>query len=188
MLHNTNRSDCYKKVVMAGTDRKAVLIGQLTDHVLAHGLGGASLRPLAAAVGTSDRMLLYYFPDKPALIAAVLQEVAARMTVLLDLQRAEQPVAPASLEARMLPLVLDPAVWPYMQLWLEMAALAARGDQVCAAVGNAIALGFIEWLEGQLDIRDAADRSSAALQLLMKIEGAVLLKSLGLFTPEPRVL
>lgn len=165
---------------MAGKDRKAALIDRLTDHVLANGLGGASLRPLAAAVGTSDRMLLYYFPDKPALIAAVLQEVAARMTMLLELQRTEQPVTAAALEARMLPLVLDPAVWPFMQLWLEMAALAARGDETCALVGNGIAEGFVVWLESQLDIVDPVQRSSAALQLLMKIEGGVLLKSLGL--------
>jgi AcrR family transcriptional regulator len=165
---------------MTGKDRKTELVGKLTDHVLAHGLGGASLRPLAAAVGTSDRMLLYYFPDKPALISAVLQEVATRMTVLLDLQRADQPVSVAALEARMLPLVLDPAVWPFMQVWLEMAALAARGDAVCAQVGYGIALGFAEWLESQLDIANPAERAATALRLLMTIEGGVLLKSLGL--------
>jgi AcrR family transcriptional regulator len=165
---------------MTGKDRKAALIAQLTDHVLAQGLGGASLRPLAAAAGTSDRMLLYYFADKPALIAAVLQEVAARMIGLLELQRSDQPVSAAVLEARMLPLVLDPAVWPFMQLWLEIAALAARGDETCAVVGNGIAEGFVAWLDSQLAIADPAERSRAALQLLMKIEGGVLLKSLGL--------
>ncbi len=165
---------------MTGKDRKTALIGELADHVLANGLGGASLRLLAAAVGTSDRMLLYYFPDKAALIAAVLQEVAVRMTMLLDLQRGSQPVSAAALEGRMLPLVLDPAVWPFMQLWLEMAALAARGDATCALVGNGIAEGFVTWLESQLDIAEPVERSSTALQLLMKIEGALLLKSLGL--------
>ena len=165
---------------MNGKDRKAVLTGQLADHVLVHGLGGANLRPLAAAVGTSDRMLLYYFPDKAALIAAVLEEVAARMTVMLDLQRGDQPVTAATLEGRMMPLVFDPAVWPFMQLWLEIAALAARGDETCAIVGNGIAQGFVDWLESQLDIADPAVRGDTALQLLMKIEGGVLLKSLGL--------
>jgi AcrR family transcriptional regulator len=165
---------------VSGKDRKAQLIGQLADHVLAHGLGGASLRSLAAAAGTSDRMLLYYFPDKAGLIAAVLEDVARRMTELLDLQRSEAPVSAAVLEARLMPLVLDPAVWPFMQLWLEMAALAARGDALCAAVGNGIAEGFLDWLQSQLEIADPALRGTAALQVLMKIEGGVLLKSLGL--------
>ena len=35
-----------------------------TDHVLRNGLIGLSLRPLGAAIGTSDRMLLYHFRDK----------------------------------------------------------------------------------------------------------------------------
>lgn len=165
---------------MSGKDRKTGLVRQLADHVLAHGLGGASLRSLAAAAGTSDRMLLYYFPDKAALIAAVLEDVARRMTVLLDLQRGDAPVSAAVLEARLMPLVLDPAVWPYMQLWLEMAALAARGDALSAAVGKGITEGFVDWLQSQLDIADPELRGAAALQLLMKIEGGVLLKSLGL--------
>ena len=44
-----------------------------TDYVLDHGLIGLSLRPLAAAVGTSDRMLLYHFAGKDDLVAAVLR-------------------------------------------------------------------------------------------------------------------
>jgi AcrR family transcriptional regulator len=43
-----------------------------TDYVLEHGLIGLSLRPLAAELGTSDRMLIYHFGTKDELIAAVL--------------------------------------------------------------------------------------------------------------------
>ena len=160
--------------------RKAELVQSLADHVLSNGLGGASLRPLAASVGTSDRMLLYYFPDKPALITAVLEEVAARMTGLLDAQRGAVPVVTAALEARLMPLVLDPAIWPFMQLWLEMAALAARGDETCARVGGGIARGFVAWLEAQIANPNPVERSREALRLLMLIEGGVLLNSLGL--------
>lgn len=44
-----------------------------TDHVLAHGLLGFSLRPVAAAIGTSDRMLLYHFDGKDDLVATILR-------------------------------------------------------------------------------------------------------------------
>lgn len=165
---------------MTEKDRKAALVQALTDHVLTNGLGGASLRQLAATVGTSDRMLLYYFPDKPALIAAILEDVAARMNLLLESQRRSEPVSADTLEARLLPLVLDPMVWPFMQLWLEMAAMAARGDETCTRVGGGIAQGFLAWLEEQLDVADPAERAQMAVRLLMTIEGAALLKSLGL--------
>lgn len=155
-------------------DRRRDLITRLADHVLAHGLGSASLRPLAVAVGTSDRMLLYYFPDKAALIAAVLEEVAARMTALLSAAVASKPMPRADLETRLLPLLLDDANFPYMALWLEIAGLAARGDTTCARVGEAIGRGFLAWGAVQLEDPEEAGR------LMMTLEGAVVLKSLGM--------
>jgi AcrR family transcriptional regulator len=54
------------------TDRRQELAEAATDYVLEHGLIGLTLRPLAAAIGTSDRMLLYHFRDKDDLLATVL--------------------------------------------------------------------------------------------------------------------
>lgn len=154
--------------------RKTDLVKQLADHVLARGMAAASLRALAAAAGTSDRMLLYYFPDKATLIAAVLEEIAARMTALLDGSRVDAPMSAVMLETRLMPMLLEDAVWPFMRLWLEIASLAARGDADCKRVGEAIARGFVAWLAAQLDTPEEAVR------LLMTIEGGILLKSLGL--------
>jgi len=155
-------------------DRRSKLVARLTDHILAHGMAAASLRPLAAAVGTSDRMLLYYFPDKAALVTAVLEAVAARLTALLEANRPAARLSRAALQAHLTPMLFDDNVWPFMQLWLEIASMAARGDAVCARVGGGIARGFVAWLGDQLT------EPREALPLLITIEGAVLLKSLGL--------
>lgn len=53
--------------------RRAELAEAATDYALEHGLIGLSLRPLAAAIGTSDRMLLYHFTSKFDLLATVLR-------------------------------------------------------------------------------------------------------------------
>lgn len=53
--------------------RREELAVRATDYALAHGLIGLSLRPLAAALGTSDRMLLYHFTDKDDLVATILR-------------------------------------------------------------------------------------------------------------------
>lgn len=71
--------------------RRAEIIERLTDHVLAHGLSASSLRPLAKAAGTSDRMLLYYFKDKAEIISAVLQLISARLLVMLGDRAAHEP-------------------------------------------------------------------------------------------------
>src|ERR1700710_2333103 len=54
-------------------ERREELAEAATDYVLEHGLIGLSLRPLAAAVGTSDRMLLYHFSDKDDLVSTGLR-------------------------------------------------------------------------------------------------------------------
>jgi AcrR family transcriptional regulator len=48
-------------------------------YFLRNGVANLSLRPLAAAVGTSARMLLHYFDSKEALIAEVMEQVQARL-------------------------------------------------------------------------------------------------------------
>ncbi|MCZ4499015.1 MAG: regulatory protein TetR [Marmoricola sp.] len=54
------------------------LLERVTNHVLEHGLIGLSLRPVAAAVGTSDRMLIYHFRNRDALVSAVVARANER--------------------------------------------------------------------------------------------------------------
>ena len=58
--------------------KKQALLDRITAYVLEHGLGDLSLRPLADALGTSGRMLIYYFGTKDALVVDVLAEVRRR--------------------------------------------------------------------------------------------------------------
>ncbi len=60
------------------------LLEKVTDHVLEHGLIGLSLRPVAAAVGTSDRMLVYHFTSRDALVSAVVAEATERAVGAVD--------------------------------------------------------------------------------------------------------
>ncbi|RJL24458.1 TetR/AcrR family transcriptional regulator [Bailinhaonella thermotolerans] len=60
-------------------DRRAELAEQVLDYVLEHGLIGLSLRPLAAALHTSDRMLLYHFGSKERLVGEALALAQRRL-------------------------------------------------------------------------------------------------------------
>ena len=60
-------------------DRRSRTLGRAADYVLENGLEGLSLRPLAAALGTSTRMLLYDFESKEQLVEAVLAEIRRRL-------------------------------------------------------------------------------------------------------------
>jgi AcrR family transcriptional regulator len=63
---------------MPERSRRDALLAACTDHVLVEGLIGLSLRPLARAVGTSDRMLIYHFGSRDGLVAAIIDESTRR--------------------------------------------------------------------------------------------------------------
>src|SRR5436190_23158088 len=64
--------------------RRAAVLAKAADYVLEHGLAGLSLRPLAKALRTSPRMLLYDFETKERLVHAVLAEIRRREAGLLE--------------------------------------------------------------------------------------------------------
>ena len=160
--------------------RRAVIVERLADHVLTHGLVAASLRPLAKAAGTSDRMLLYYFCDKTEIIAATLQHIAERMVALLSARTAPEPLPLGELITHLSSVVLDDKFWPYMCVWLELASRAGRGDPLYAPIAMQIGSGFLAWGEAQLSSPDSASRARDAARLLVTIEGMVLVKAIGM--------
>ena len=63
----------------ASPERRAKLLEKVVDYALRHGLVDLSLRPLAAALRTSPRMLLYFFGSKEQLLAEALTAIRARL-------------------------------------------------------------------------------------------------------------
>jgi AcrR family transcriptional regulator len=59
--------------------RRDELIGRSLDYLVKNGVAGLSLRPLAAEVGTSARLLIYHFGSKEGLIAAVMADIQRRV-------------------------------------------------------------------------------------------------------------
>lgn len=57
---------------MAGSAREVELLEKAYAYVLEHGLSDLSLRPLAAAIGSSPRVLLFLFGSKDELVRRLL--------------------------------------------------------------------------------------------------------------------
>jgi AcrR family transcriptional regulator len=169
-----------RRVVTKPDIRRAEILERLADHVLAHGLSASSLRPLAKAAGTSDRMLLYYFADKAEMMTATLGVIAMRIMAAMEARKAPQPLPFEQLQPIMLDAMVDEEMWPFMRVWLEIASLAANGDAFYRAVGEQLGRGFLAWGAAQIDAPDEAQRQGQAAQLLLMAEGMVVLKSIGL--------
>src|ERR1700685_2497361 len=117
------------------SDRRQAAIDLMADHILLEGLGAATLRRLAAAAGTSDRMLLYYFADKDELLTATLARIAARMIAQLDGAIPGGPRRPfAVLLEQVWAAMASESLQPFMPLWLAPGSGAARGLQPHRAV------------------------------------------------------
>ncbi|CCQ14064.1 putative TetR family transcriptional regulator [Rhodococcus sp. AW25M09] len=53
-------------------DKRVELLGRVVEYIGTHGLDDLTLRPLAAELGTSSRMLIYYFDSRENLIVQAL--------------------------------------------------------------------------------------------------------------------
>jgi len=161
-------------------DRREAALERMADHLLLHGLAGASLRPLAAAAGTSDRMLLYYFKDKDELLTATLGRVMERLARLLDGaggRAGPKPFTTLLFEIRA--VFRSPALQPYMRLWIELAASAARNEAPYRAIAGQIADGFLAWTASRLQVERETDRTPLAALLLATVDGLALLDAVG---------
>jgi AcrR family transcriptional regulator len=111
----------------AHSSAKDRLLRQVVDHVVAHGLGDLSLRELAAAIGTSHRMLLYHFGSKEGLVVEVIQAVEAEQRAIFADIAADASVAPLDAARAMWRRFTDPAVRPHERLFFEVYGQALQG-------------------------------------------------------------
>jgi AcrR family transcriptional regulator len=161
-----------------GVLRKQQILERLADHVLLEGLQSTSLRPLAAAAGTSDRMLLHYFVDKEELLTAILTVVMQRLIVILDQARAE-PMPFQRLLPQLSAMLKDERIRPYMRLWLDLAAAAAGEKEPFRSIARHISSTLLSWIAVALIVPTEAERAPLAALTLSIIEGFVILDALG---------
>jgi AcrR family transcriptional regulator len=114
------------------TARRDEVAQAATDYVLEHGLVGLSLRPLAAALGTSDRMLLYHFDSKDDLVATVLRTSNDRSVAVVRSLPPSADVRAAVLD--LWSVVTSSPLDRCQRLYVEAAALGLLGREPYATV------------------------------------------------------
>lgn len=159
-------------------EQRAAFLSGAVEHVLHHGVATLSLRPLAAALGTSDRMLLYYFGTREQLLTAVLGAVGERLQDQLAAALPAARVPPAELLRGLASALHDPAAESSLRLYVEVSGLAARGHEPYRTVAAAVAEGWLTWLGSRLDV-PAGERPGAAAGVLAVVDGMLLVRFLA---------
>ena len=111
-----------------GTESRERLLAAAMDHVAQHGVGDLSLRGLAAALGTSHRMLIYHFGSREGLLIEVIRTVEAQQRAALATLLLDEDAPPAETMRRMWKRVADPSLWPNERLFFEVYAQALQGS------------------------------------------------------------
>lgn len=107
------------------TERRRELLDALFDEFAANGIGNRSLRDVAAAVGTSHRMLLHHFGSREDLLIAIVEEAERRQMALVP----GLPADPADGFAAMWADLRRPELRQLERLFFECYSRAAQGEK-----------------------------------------------------------
>ncbi|OBK42455.1 TetR family transcriptional regulator [Mycobacterium sp. 1165196.3] len=107
------------------TGRRQQLLEALVAEFATGGIGDRSLREVAAAVGTSHRMLLHHFGSREDLLLAIVEAVEHRQMGVLS----ELPTGPAEGFAAMWADLRRPELRQAERLFFECYARAAQGEK-----------------------------------------------------------
>ncbi len=105
--------------------RRAQLLDSIVDYVCKHGVAGLSLRPLAQAVDSSPRVLLYYFNSKEDLVMEVLEQARTRQQRLFERLRIRH-LGSTDACREIWNVMSAPASEPIFRLFFEVYGLALQ--------------------------------------------------------------
>jgi AcrR family transcriptional regulator len=106
---------------------KQRLLDAAIEYVADNGMSDVSLRALAAALGTSHRMLIFHFGSKEGLWVEIIRTVEQRQRELLAefLPDPSQPLDEAM--RAWWRHISDPSLWPNERLFFEIYGQALQG-------------------------------------------------------------
>lgn len=107
-------------------ESRARLLERVGDYIAKNGLHDLSLRPLAEAVDSSPRMLLYHFGSKEELVATVLRINRERQLAMFDAMRTSPIFTPKAVCGAAWATISDPRFTPSMRLFFEAYSIALR--------------------------------------------------------------
>ena len=125
---------------MPRVNAREKLLAAVIEHIATRGVSDLSLRELAAAIGTSHRMLIHHFGGREGLWVEVIRAVEERQRAAF----AEVVPDPGSTGGDVMRQwwrhISDPSLWPNERLFFELYGQALQGRP-----------GTVELLDGIVD-------------------------------------
>ena len=150
------------------SDERDRLLAATVEHAQAHGVSELSLRQLATALGTSHRMLVYYFGSKDELLVEVTKAVERQQRESLEQLAADDDADPEAQMAAMWRRLTHPSLWPQERLFFELYGQALQGRPHATSLLDGVVDDWIEPMAAVLvrqGLSPAAARAEARLAL-----------------------
>ena len=158
------------------SSRRAELLHAAAAYLLKHGVAGMSLRPMATAIGTSARLLIYHFGTKERLLIEAMGIIRAQARGGVEAMLRDAPV-----DGDLGDLVRDFWRWctsarnrPYLRLLFEVHGLALQYPKTYAGYLEGSVKHWIELLTAALSPRLGRDAESVATLIVGTIDGLLM--------------
>jgi AcrR family transcriptional regulator len=129
-------------LVVAGVNPREKLLNAAIDHIAERGITDLSLRELAAAIGSSHRMLIHHFGGREGLLVAVVQTVEERQRALVVVP--EAGASPGDAMRAWWKHISQESLWANERLFFELYGQALQGRPGTVALLDGI---IDSWLE-----------------------------------------
>ena len=147
--------------------KKSQLENAALKYLLEHGVAQLSLRPLAAHLGTSPRMLLFYFKSKEGLLQDLLGELQRRMLASFrEMARSGARTKQSPLLKRFWEWATVKKNFPYVRLLYELQIIAAQNPAEYAGYLRKISA---EWQAATLEFLSDSIRTQPMATLCIAV-------------------
>ncbi len=154
----------------ANEQRPAELLDAIVSYLVKNGVPDLSLRPLAKAVGSSPRVLLYYYGSKEELIVMALARLRERQRGTFSGMREAKYEQPSDACRAIWKQMSTPQSEPLFKFFFETYALALRNPKRFGDFLNNAIEDWLEFVAAPL-IRKGQTRSDARAFATIVIAG-----------------
>ena len=154
----------------ADETRPAELLDAIVEYLVEHGVAELSLRPLAKAVGSSPRVLLYYFGSKEQMLVQAVKRLRDRQRAGFDKMRSARYDNPSDACRAIWQRMSTPESEALFRLSLETYVLALRHRKL---FGDFLSTSAEDWLEflSEPMIRKGASAAEARAYATVVVAG-----------------